>query len=443
MAGLFTWKIHGDGKTLKPGEVVEPDERLTWGRTASIGAQHVIAMFGATFLVPILTGFDPSTTLFFTALSTALFLLINKNKLPSYLGSSFGFIAPIAAVSSAHKGLAVASFGILVTGLLLVLVGLLVHFAGAKWIDIIMPPVVTGSIVAIIGFNLAPSAWKNFKSAPVTAIVTLLAVLLISVIFRGLLGRLNILLGVIVGYAFAAFRGEVDFKVVSDAAWIGFPKYHLPQVDFSVLAMFIPVVLVLIAENIGHVKSVAQMTGHNYDDQIGTALFADGLGTVFAGFGGGSGTTTYAENIGVMAATKVYSTAAYWCAAAFALILSFCPKFGAIINTIPVGVLGGVTTLLYGMIGMLGIRIWVENKVDFARPINMMVGAVVMIVGIADFTFAISGVTFNGIAIGSIAALVMYHGLKAIGKLTGTLQSDMDVDNKADDTTIQKDPPLL
>lgn len=443
MAGLFTWKIHGDGKTLQPGEVVEPDERLTWGRTASIGAQHVIAMFGATFLVPILTGFDPSTTLFFTALSTALFLLINKNKLPSYLGSSFGFIAPIAAVTTAHKGLAVASFGILVTGFLLVLVGILVHFAGAKWIDRIMPPVVTGAIVAIIGFNLAPSAWTNFKGAPVTAVVTLLAVLLISVLFRGLLGRLNILLGVLVGYFFAMFRGEVDFDAVSKAAWIGLPQFHLPQADFSVLAMFIPVVLVLIAENIGHVKSVSQMTGRDYDNQIGTALFSDGLGTMFAGLGGGSGTTTYAENIGVMAATKVYSTAAYWCAAAFALILSFCPKFGAIINTIPQGVLGGVTTLLYGMIGMLGIRIWVENKVDFARPINMMVGAVVMIVGIADFTFALGNVTFNGIAIGSIAALVMYHGLKAIGKLTGTVRSDQDVDNKADDTTVEKDPPLL
>ena len=443
MAGLFTWKMHGDGKTLAPGEVVEPDERLTWGRTASIGAQHVIAMFGSTFLVPILTGFDPSTTLFFTALSTALFLLINKNKLPSYLGSSFGFIAPITAVTTAHKGLAVASFGILVTGLLLVLVGVLVHYAGAKWIDLIMPPVVTGSIVAIIGFNLAPAAWNNFKAAPITAVVTLLAVLLISVLFRGLLGRLNILLGVLVGYFFSMARGEVDFKAVSSAAWIGFPKFHLPQADFSVLAMFIPVVLVLIAENIGHVKSVSQMTGKDYDDQIGTALFADGLGTVFAGFGGGSGTTTYAENIGVMAATKVYSTAAYWCAAGFALLLSFCPKFGAIINTIPVGVLGGVTTLLYGMIGMLGVRIWVENKVDFARPINMMVGAVVMIVGIADFTFALGNVTFNGIAIGSIAALVMYHGLKAIGKLTGTVRSDQDVDNKADDETIEKDPPLL
>ena len=171
MNSLFTWQLHGNGKTLKPGEVVEPDERLTWTRTAGIGAQHVIAMFGATFLVPILTGFDPSTTLMFTAISTALFLLINANKLPSYLGSSFGLIAPVTAVTTAHKGIAVASFGIMCTGLLLALIGVIVHFAGAKWIDIIMPPVVNGAIVAIIGFNLGPAVWTNFQKAPDTALV--------------------------------------------------------------------------------------------------------------------------------------------------------------------------------------------------------------------------------------------------------------------------------
>ena len=424
MTNLFSWAIHGDGKTLHPGEVVDPDERLTWGRTAGIGAQHVVAMFGATFLVPILTGFDPSTTLFFTAMSTALFLLINKNVLPSYLGSSFGFIAPITAVTTANKGLAVASFGIMVTGLLLALIGLLVHFAGSKWIDVVMPPVVNGAIVAIIGFNLAPSVWNNFQVAPDTALVTLVAVLVISVLFKGLLGRLNILLGVIVGYIYACFRGQVDFSAVNEAAWIGLPKFHLPQVDFSILPMFIPVVLVLIAENVGHVKSVAQMTGRDYDDKMGTALFADGLGTAIAGFGGGSGTTTYGENIGVMASTKVYSTAAYWFASGFALLLSLCPKFGAIINTIPAGVLGGVTTLLYGMIGMMGVRIWVDNHVNFDKSLNVMTAAIVMIIGIADFTFAIQGVQFNGIAIGTIAVLVAYHGLKAIGKATGTIEKD-------------------
>ena len=424
IANLFTWKLHGDGKTLAPGEVVEPDERLTWGRTAGIGAQHVIAMFGATFLVPILTHFDPSTTLFFTAMSTMLFLLINRNVLPSYLGSSFGFIAPVTAVASANKGVAVASFGIMATGVLLALVGVAVHYAGARWIDVIMPPVVNGAIVAIIGFNLAPSVWSNFQAAPDTAVVTLVAVLLVAVLFRGLLGRLNILIGVIIGYAYACVRGQVDFSAIGKAAWVGLPHFHTPQVDFSILPMFLPVVLVLVAENVGHVKSVAQMTGRDYDDRMGTALLADGLGTTLAGFGGGSGTTTYGENIGVMAATKVYSTAAYWCAAGFALLLSLCPKFGAVINTIPSGVLGGVTTLLYGMIGMIGVRIWVENRVDFDKPLNVMTAAIVMIIGIADFTFAVSGVQFNGIAIGTIVVLVAYHGLKAIGKATGTIDAD-------------------
>ena len=424
MNSLFTWQRHGDGKTLRPGEVVEPDERLTWIRTAGIGAQHVIAMFGATFLVPILTHFDPSTTLMFTALSTALFLLINANKLPSYLGSSFGLIAPVMAVASANKGIAVASFGIMCTGILLALIGVLVHFAGAKWIDIIMPPVVNGAIVAIIGFNLGPAVWSNFQKAPDTALVTLVAVMLIAVIFRGLIGRLNILLGVLVGYAYACWRGQVDFSQIENASWIGFPKFHTPQVDFSVLLMFLPVVLVLIAENVGHVKSVAQMTGRNYDDKIGTALFADGLGTAIAGCFGGCGTTTYGENIGVMAATKVYSTAAYWCAPAFAFILSLCPKFGAVVNSIPAGVLGGVTTLLYGMIGMIGVRIWVENKVNFDKPVNIMIAAIVMIIGIANFQFAVSGIQFNGIAIGTVVVLVVYHLMKAIGKLTGTIAKD-------------------
>ena len=179
-----------------------------------------------------------------------------------------------------------------------------------------------------------------------------------------------------------------------------------------------------------HADHAIQQRGHATEhaggDRVdhGTALMADGLGTTLAGFGGGSGTTTYGENIGVMAATKVYSTAAYWCAAAFALILSLCPKFGAIINTIPAGVLGGVTTLLYGMIGMVGIRIWVENKVNFDKPVNVMVAAITMIIAVGQFEFAFNGISFNGIAIGTVVILVAYHGLKAIGKATGTIAKD-------------------
>ncbi len=340
MAGTTSrtgWRLHGDGRSVSPGEVVAPDERLSWGRTVGIGLQHVVAMFGSTVLVPALTGFPVATTLFFSAVGTALFLLVTRNRLPSYLGSSFAFIAPILASSSGS-----ATGGVLVTGLLLAVVGLVVHLVGSRWIDVVMPPVVTGTIVALIGLNLAPAAWgttetSGFRADPLGGIVTLLAIALTSVLFRGLLGRLAILLGVAVGYAVAAARGLVSWTAVEQAAWVGLPEFRAPQVHLDELALFLPVVFVLVAENVGHVKSVAAMTGRDLDPLAGRALLADGLATTLAGLGGGSGTTTYAENIGVMAASKVYSTAAYWVAAAGALVLSFSPKFGALIGSIPPG----------------------------------------------------------------------------------------------------------
>ncbi len=326
---MALWKLHGDGKKLGPGEVVAPDERLSWLSTVGIGMQHIVAMFGATFLVPVLTGFPPTTTLFFSAISTMLFLLITRNKVPSYLGSSFAFISPVIAAKAGSIG--AACFGIACTGVLLAIVGLIVMRTGAGWINKLMPPVVLGVIVALIGFNLAPTAYSNFMASPVLAGITFGVIVLIQALSKGMLGRLAILIGVVVGYAVAAFTGEITFETVAEAAWIGLPEFALPVADFSVLLMFLPVVLVLIAENIGHVKSVATMTGKNLDKYMGRALFSDGLGTTLAGIGGGSGTTTYAENIGVMAATRVYSTAAYWVAGIGALLLSLCPKFGAAI----------------------------------------------------------------------------------------------------------------
>lgn len=415
----FTWKLHGDGKTIAPGEVVMPHERLAWSRTIGMGAQHVIAMFGATFLVPLLTNLPPSTTLFFTAIGTLLFILITAGRLPSYLGSSFALIAPILAVSNS-LGPAYALGGVVATGLTLAMVGVIVHFAGARWIDLAMPPIVTGAIVSLIGFNLAPVAWINVQKGAVTAIVTIVSILLITVLFKGIIGRLSILIGVLIGFATAIVRNEVDWSKVEAADWFGLPQFHTPQFSISVLGLFIPVVLVLIAENVGHVKSVAAMTGQNLDDITGRALFADGIATALAGSGGGSGTTTYAENIGVMAATRIYSTVAYVVAALFALALSLLPKFGAIIQAIPAGVLGGAATVLYGMIGMLGVRIWVQNKVDFSDPVNLNTAAVAMIVAIADFTWMPAGMEFKGIALGSAAALIIYHVMRALSKARGT-----------------------
>lgn len=426
---MFNWKLHGDGKSIAAGEVVLPNERLAWPQTIGIGAQHVVAMFGATFLVPLLTGFDPATTLFFTGVGTILFLLITSGRLPSYLGSSFALLAPIGAVTGyvANGGVpldeelaSLAQGGVVATGASLAVVGVIVHFAGARWIDKLMPPIVTGSIVALIGFNLAPAAWNNVAQAPVTAVVTITAILFITVFFKGIIGRLSILLGVVAGYIAAIIQGEVDFTAISSADWVGVPEFRAPSFDISLIGLFIPVVLVLVAENIGHVKSVSAMTGQDLDDITGRALFADGISTAIAGSGGGSGTTTYAENIGVMAATRVYSTAAYVVAALCALGLSMFPKFGQLIATIPPGVLGGAATVLYGMIGMLGVRIWVQNRVDFSDPVNLNTAAVAMVLAIANYTWHLGDMVFEGIALGSFAAIGIYHSMRWISRKRGT-----------------------
>ncbi|MRH28237.1 nitrate reductase [Microbacterium sp. SYP-A9085] len=421
------WTLHGNGRTVEPGKVVHPGERLNWPATVAIGAQHVVAMFGATFLVPILTGFPVSTTLLFSGLGTILFLLITRNKLPSYLGSSFAFIAPVTA-ATASQGMGTALAGIVAVGILLAIVGVVVQFAGVKWVDRFMPPVVAGAIVALIGFNLAPAAWGNVQKQPLTAAITLAAVILFSVLFRGFLGRISIFLGVVVGYVVAGIQGQIDWKAVGDAAWVGLPEFRFADITapgtWGAIAMFLPVVLVLIAENVGHVRAVATMTDKSVNKQTGRALIADGVSTTIAGVFGGSGTTTYGENIGVMAATRVYSTAAYWVAGFVAILLALSPKVGTLFNTIPAGVLGGATTALYGLIGIIGIKIWVDNRVDFSRPVNQYTGAVALVIAIANFTMGWGEFQLTGIVLGAAAALVIYHGGNAIARARQTGADD-------------------
>ncbi|WP_137145893.1 uracil-xanthine permease family protein [Mycolicibacterium sp. CR10] len=408
----LTWKPV-DSRS-DPDFVVAPDERLSWPSTLGLGAQHVVAMFGATFLVPVLTGFPPATTLLFSGVGTILFLLITGNRLPSYLGSSFSVIAPVTAAVAA-QGTGSALGGIVAVGLLLIIVGGVVHVVGTRWLDLTLPPVVTGAIVALIGFNLAPAAKTNFEKGPLLGIVTLVLLVAVLAFFRGMIGRLAIFLAVATGYVLALILGDVDTSGIAAAPWIGLPEFQTPAFTLSVLPMFLPAVIALIAENIGHVKSVGQMTRTDMDPLMGRALAADGVATTLAGFGGGSATTTYAENIGVMAATRVYSTAAYWVAAAVAIVLSLCPKVGAAISAVPAGVLGGATIVLYGLVGILGVRIWLTNHVDFSRPVNQMTAAIPLIIGIADFTWQAGSLTFTGIALGSIAALLIYHGMRLLG----------------------------
>lgn len=406
---LFSWTEN------KSGGVVSPNERLSWPMTIGTGLQHIAAMFGATFLVPIITHLPPTTTIFFSGVGTLLFLLLTRNKVPSYLGSSFAFLAPIAAAVS-KGGMAQALGGVVATGVVLAIVGLIVRSAGIGWINWLLPPVVTGTIVMVIGLNLAGAAKNNFVTKPLLSIITLAVIAVVAVAGRGFIARISIFAGIIVGYLVAVATGDVHTDGIKAAKWLAMPTFTHPTFKMSAIVLFIPVVLVLIAENVGHVKAVAAMTNSNLDDQMGNALMADGLSTALAGFGGGSGTTTYAENIGVMAATKVYSTAAYWFAGIGAILLALCPKFGAVLSATPAGVLGGAGVALYGMIGILGARIWIESHTDFNKPKNLIVAASAVIIGISDLSWTRGSYTFNGIINATLVAVIGYHLLNALAK---------------------------
>jgi uracil-xanthine permease len=409
-----TWTLHGDGRTVAPGAVVRPGERLAWPAMLGLGGQHVLAMFGATALVPVLTGFPVSTTLLVSGIGTLVFCLVTRGRVPSYTGSSFAFIAPVLAAKE-DGGVPAALGGIVCAGIALALVGLVLARAGTRWVDLLLPPVVTGAVVALIGLNLAPVARDQFTEQAGVALVTLVVILVASVALRGLPGRLSVLVGIVVGYAFAAVLGDVDWSGVHDAAWVGLPDLETPSFQLDAILLIVPsVLLVLVAENVGHVKAVRTMTGDDLDPLIGRSLVADGAATVLAGSLGGSGTTTYAENIGVMGLTRVYSTLAYIIAGVVAIALGLLPKVGAIIAAIPVGVLGGAVTVLFGMIAVLGARIWLEGGVDFRDPVNLTTAAVALIVGAGNYVLRWGDYEFAGIALGSFAAIVTYQVLHAV-----------------------------
>ena len=415
MAGALdrVWKVHGDGRTVAPGDVVKPDERLRMPAMLGLGGQHILAMFGATALVPVLTGFPVTTTIFFSGIGTILFNLITRNRVPSYTGSSFAFIAPVIA-AKAEGGVPAALGGIIAAGIALFLVGLVVDRVGYRAIEFLLPPVVTGAIVALIGLNLAPVAKDQFTQQAGIALVTLAAILLIGVALKGFISRLSVFLGVAIGYLFAAILGEVDWTLVDQADWVGFPDFVTPELNGRAIVLIVPaVLLVLLAENAGHVKAVGTMTEENLDPLIGRSFMGDGVATTVSGLFGGSGTTTYAENIGVMGYTRIYSTLAYLIAGVIAILLGLLPKFGAIISSIPVGVLGGAVTMLFGMIAVLGARIWVDARVNFRDPVNLVTAAVALIVGTADYTLNWGDYSFAGIALGTLAAIGIYQVLRA------------------------------
>jgi uracil-xanthine permease len=433
---MFKWDVVEPA----PGEPVAPGQRLPWGKTVGVGAQHVVAMFGATFVFPLVMGLDPNLAIMFSGICTVMFLLITSNKVPSYLGTSASFVAGVTAIRAQGGDSADVTGSIMVCGLVLLAVGILVHFAGSGLIHKILPPAVTGAVVMLIGFNLAPvvagiywpqDQWVAILTASflVFAAVMLpgfwarIAVLLalvfgyvISWLFDGIFGQINSVLG---GATEATDHDRISWTGVKAADWIGLPSgkladgvdvVHGPSFSMTFILLVLPGVIALIAENTGHVKAVAEMTGDDLDPYMGRALGADGFATALSSLFGGSPTTTYAENIGVMGATKVYSTAAYYVAAAVAILLGLCPKFGAIVSATPGGVLGGITVVLYGMIGLVGAKIWVENQVDFGDPVNLVGLSAGLIAGIGGVTLQITDdFELGGIALGTIMVIVYYH----------------------------------
>ncbi|MET7285932.1 solute carrier family 23 protein [Streptomyces sp. NPDC005573] len=428
------WKLHGDGKTPAPGAVVRPDERLTWPRTVGLGAQHVVAMFGASFVAPVLMGLDPNLAIMMSGVATVIFLLATRGRVPSYLGCSLSFVG-VAAVIRAQGGTSATVTGaILVVGVVLFLVGLAVQRFGARIIHAAMPPIVTGAVVMLIGFNLAPvTASTYWPQDQWTALLVMLFTGLAVVCLRGFWSRIAIFLGLVFGYGISWLFDRVFGKIhsndgsgkvtdhwrlnlsgVGKADWIGLPHFHGPAFHWSAILVALPVVIALVAENAGHVKAVGEMTGDPLDDKLGTAISADGIASVLSTAVGGPPNTTYSENIGVMAATRVYSTAAYWAAAFFALLFGVCPKFGAVVAAIPGGVLGGITVILYGMIGLLGAQIWLHGKVDLRNPLNLVPAAAGIIIGVGNVTMKFSdNFSLSGIALGTLVVITGYHALRA------------------------------
>lgn len=413
-----------------PGSVVAPDERLPWPQTAAMGVQHVIAMFGATVLAPLLMGFDPNVAILMSGIGTLIFFVLVGGQVPSYLGSSFAFIGVVIAASGyagpgPNANLGVALGGIIVCGLVYTLIGLVVMGIGTKWVEALMPPVVTGAVVAVIGLNLAGIPIKNMAPTGFDAwmqAVTFVCVGLVAVYTSGMTQRLLILVGLILASVVYAVLTNglglgkpIDLSGIAGAAWFGAPKFAAPVFDAKAMLLIAPVAIILVAENLGHIKAVSAMTGRDLDRYMGRAFVGDGVATMVSGASGGTGVTTYAENIGVMAATKIYSTAMFVVAALIAILLGFSPKFGALIQAIPLAVMGGVSIVVFGLIAVAGAKIWVDNRVDFSDNTNLIVAAVTLVLGTGDFTLRFGGFALGGIGTATFGAILLHALLKKRG----------------------------
>ena len=419
MFGFPHWQLKS---TSTEHGVVAPDERLPFAQTAVMGVQHAVAMFGATVLMPILMGLDPNLSILMSGVGTLLFFLITGGRVPSYLGSSAAFVGVVIAATGfsgqgINPNISVALGGIIACGLIYTLIGLVVMKAGTRWIERLMPPVVTGAVVMAIGLNLAPIAVKGVSGSSFDswmAVMTVLCIGLVAVFTRGIIQRLLILVGLIVAclvYALVtsvfAVGTPVDFTLMQNAAWFGLPHFTSPTFNGQAMMLIAPVAVILVAENLGHLKAVAGMTGRNMDPYMGRAFVGDGLATMHSGSVGGSGLTTSADKIGLMAVTKVYSTLVFVAAAVIALLLGFSPKFGALIHTIPAPVIGGASIVVFGLIAVAGARIWVQHHVDLSQNGNLIMVAVTLVLGAGDFALTLGGFTLGGIGTATFGAILL------------------------------------
>ena len=402
-----------------------PEDKLPLSRLIPMGMQHVVAMFGATVLAPILMGFNPQTAIFFSGIGTLIFIAVTRAKVPSYLGSSFAFIGPVLAVTGGmSENIPYALSGIAAAAALYAVAAAVTMKYGSAWIDRLMPPVVTGAVVALIGLNLSSSAVANFFNSDfrlatsddalrlLVAGVTFVTAASVSIYLKGFIRLLPILTGVVAGYALSMFLGLIDLAsldAIRNAPWLGLPPFVAPVFSLQAMLVIAPVFVVLVAENKGHIEAISGYMKRDLTPHLGRAYLGDAAASFVSAMGGGTPQTTYAENMGVMAITRVFSVYNFIAAACIALLLGLCPKFGAVIQSIPAPVLGGVTVILYGLIAIMGIKIWMDARVDFSLHKNLIIAgsSIIISTGLGIKGFTAGGINISGIAFGTVLAVLM------------------------------------
>ena len=403
-------------------------EKLPILQSIPLSLQHLTAMFGATILVPILLGVDPSIALLMNGIGTIIYSLVTKGGIPAYLGSSFAFIAPVLLISTKYGGFAHAQSGFIFFGLFFILISFVVMKWGIRWIDVVMPPAVMGAVVAIIGLELAPIAVQQAGLSPwptavgqivkpfvidhntvIVSLFTFLIGIIGSVMFRGFMQIIPILFAVVAGYVLSFFMGMVDTSAIANASWLALPHYQAPVYDMNAILIIAPACIVVLAEHISHLIVTGNITGEDLMKKPGLhrSLLGDGISNIISGFVGSPPNTTYGENIGVMAITHVYSVWVIRGAAILAIAFSFIGKISSGISTIPTPVLGGITMLLYGVIAVQGFRMYVEQKVDFSKNRNMVLGAVTFVIGVSGAAISIGSVQLKGMAFAAVVGVTL------------------------------------